>query len=208
MLAPWKKSYDKPRKHIKIIDITLSTKVHIVNAMLFPVVMYGHESCTIKRVEHPRTDAFELWCWRRFLGVSWTARRSSQSSKVNHYWVFIGRTDAEAEAPILWPADAKSQLFGKNSEAGKDWRQEERGRQRMRYLDDVTNSMDVSLSRLHPMVEDREAWSAAVHGVTKNQTWLSDWTSRHVLLLFGGRPDEFLFYIFLFYRKFLYFSIS
>ena len=70
---------------LKIRDIALSTKVHIVNAMLFPVVMYGHESCTIKRVEHPRTDAFELWCWRRFLGVSWTARRSSQSSKGNHY---------------------------------------------------------------------------------------------------------------------------
>ena len=87
---------------------------------------------------------------------------------------------------------------GKNSEAGKDWRQEERGRQRMRYLDDVTNSKDLSLSKLQQMVEDREAWSAAVHGVTKNQTWLSDWTSRHVLLLFGGRPDEFLF---------LYFSI-
>ena len=93
---------------LKSRDITLPTKVHLVKAMVFPVVMYGCESWTIKKAEHQRIDAFELWCWRRLLKVPWTARRSNQSdSKGDQSWVFIGRTDVEAETPILWPPDAK-----------------------------------------------------------------------------------------------------
>ena len=99
---------------LKSRDITLSIKVRLVKAMVFPVVMYGHESWTIKKAECQRIDAFELWCWRRLSRVLWTSRRSNQS------------VDAEAEAPILWPPDAKSQFIGKDRDAGKDWRQEEK----------------------------------------------------------------------------------
>ena len=94
--------------------------------MLFPVVMYGCESCTRKKAKHWRIDAFELWCWRRFLRVPWTARRSNQSI-LNQSWIFIGRTDAEAEAPILWPPDVRNWLIRKYPDAGKDWRWEEKG---------------------------------------------------------------------------------
>ena len=106
-------------------DITLLTKVCLVKAMVFPVVMYGCESWTIKKAERRRTDAFELLCWRRLLGVPWTARRSNQS--IDQSWVFIGRTDVEVETLILWPPVAKSWLIGKDPDAGKDWGQEEKG---------------------------------------------------------------------------------
>ena len=113
---------------LKIRDITLSTKVHLVKAIVFPVVMYGCESWTVKKAEHWRIDAFELWCWRRLLRVPWTARRSNQSHpKGDQSWVFIGRTDVEAETPVLWPPDTKSWLTGKDPDAGKDWGQEEKG---------------------------------------------------------------------------------
>ena len=121
---------------LKSRDITLLTQVHIVNSMVFPVVMYGCESCIIKKPERQRIDAFELWCWRRLLRVPWTARRSNQSilkeikllhPKGNQPWIFIGRTVAEAEAPILWPPDAKSWLIGKDPDASRDWGQEEKG---------------------------------------------------------------------------------
>ena len=93
---------------LKSRDITLSTKIHLVKAMVFPVVMYGCESWTIKKDENRRINAFELWCWRRLLRVPWTARRSNQSIQGDQSWVFIGRTDVEAETPILWPPDAKN----------------------------------------------------------------------------------------------------
>ena len=114
---------------LKSRDITLPTKICLVKAMVFPVVMYGCESWTIKKAEHRRIDAFELWCWRRFLRVPWTARRSNQSIKPkgNQFWIFIGRTDVEAETPILWPRDMKNSLIWKDPDAGKRWRWEEKG---------------------------------------------------------------------------------
>ena len=110
-------------------DITLPTKVRLVKAMVFPVVMYGCESRTVKKAEHRRIDAFELWCWRRLLGVPWTARRCNQSilKEINDQsWNFFGRNDAEAETPVLWPPHEKSWLIGKDSDAGRDWGQEEK----------------------------------------------------------------------------------
>ena len=108
-------------------ETTLPTKVRLVKAMVFPVVMYGCESWTVKKAEHWRIGAFELWCWRRLLRVPWTARRSNQSILKEISPVFIGRTNAEAETPILWPPDAKSWLIWKDPDAGKDWRWKERG---------------------------------------------------------------------------------
>ena len=114
---------------LKSKDITLPTKVHLVKAMVFPVVMSGCESWTIKKAECQRIDAFELWCWRRLLKVHWTNCKEIQlvHPKGNQSWIFIERTDTEAEAPILWPPDAKNWLTGKDPDAGKDWSQEEKG---------------------------------------------------------------------------------
>ena len=126
MLAPWKKRYGQPRSILKSRDITLQTKVHLVKAMVFSSCVWMWELDS-KKAEHRRIDAFELWCWRRLLRVSWTARKSNQSILKEISWMFIGRTDAEAETPIFWPHDVKSWLIWKDHDARKDWRQEEKG---------------------------------------------------------------------------------
>ena len=161
---------------LKSRDITLSTKVHLVQAMVFPVVMYGCESWTIKNAEHWRTDAFELWCWRRLWRVPWTARRSNQSVlKEISPGCSLERL-VEAETPILWPPDAKSWLIWKDPDAGKDWGQEEEGMTEAETVGWHHRLNGHGFGWTPWVVMGREAWCAGVHGVTKSRTWLSDWT--------------------------------
>ena len=162
---------------LKSRNITLPTKVRLIKAMVFPVVVYGCESWTIKKAEHWRIDGFEQWCWKRLLRVPWTARRSNQSilKEISPGYSLEGpmlKLKLQYLGYLMWRADS----FEKTLMLGKIEGRRRRGQQKMRWLDGITDTIDIGLGGFQELVMDRKAWHTVVHGVTKIRTWLRDWT--------------------------------